>query len=342
MGRFLDFVRQERVYFLLIIFILLINAITVNMDSGREHALKTAEGTGEIFADRAEMEKFLSENRDLAVIVGLVSLLVIAVIMLGLALDILIVSLKLSKGTINISTSPFIASGWPLADVGKVAVLFLFFGHVIIISESFLSGVFPFFNDENIRMILNSCILDILAVVFIVHFAARHRQDITALGISARNFFRNVLYGLTAYIALVPALVAALALILLIVTITKYVPEKQPVVELFMNEKNASFLFFSSVFAAIIGPVIEEIYFRAFMYKALKRRAGLAAAAILSSAIFAALHSNIVGFVPIFMLGILLVYLYEKTGTLVASMTVHITHNLGMVFFVFLLRQLKG
>ena len=119
-------------------------------------------------------------------------------------------------------------------------------------------------------------------------------------------------------------------------------PEKQPVVELFMNEKNASFLFFSSVFAAIIGPVIEEIYFRAFMYKALKRRAGLAAAAILSSAIFAALHSYIVGFVPIFMLGILLVYLYEKTGTLVASMTVHITHNLGMVFFVFLLRQLKG
>jgi membrane protease YdiL (CAAX protease family) len=182
--------------------------------------------------------------------------------------------------------------------------------------------------------------LDVLVVVFIIYFAVRqHKEKLSALGISLKNFTRNVFYGVAGYIALVPILVMTLAVIAFIIKITNYTPEKQPVVELFLKEENMSFLLYSSIFASVIGPFIEELFFRAFMYGALRRYIGIFWAMIFTSAVFAALHTNVVGFVPIMMLGMLLAYLYEKTGTLVSSITVHVIHNLSMVFFVFLIKQ---
>jgi len=357
MTKLFEFIHRERLYFLLIIFILLVNAIIVNLDidtlrnavgveeavsewSAEARAVKEAE---DIFTKPEDMEKLLAKNRPLAVMLGLVSLLVIAVFLLGMLLDVALISFKSSKGPVDIATFPVSPAGWTLADVGKVVTLFLFFGHVIIICESLLISVLPALRDDNFRMILNSFVLDLLAVIFIIYFAVvKYGGKLQSLGLSVKNFSVNLFYGLWGYIAAVPILIVSLAIIMFIVKITGYVPEKQPVVELFIKETNVSFLFFSTLFAAIIGPAIEEIFFRGFMYKALKRHIGLLGAALLTSVIFAALHTNVVGFLPIFMLGLLLVYLYEKTGTLVASMTVHITHNLGMVFFVFLLKQLKG
>ena len=357
MTRLFEFIHRERLYFLLIIFILFVNAIIVNLDIdtgrnavGAEEAasewnaeVRAVKEVEDIFKKPEDMEKLLAENRPLAVILSLVSLLVIAVFLLGMLSDIALISFRMSKGPVDIATFPASPAGWTLVDVGKVVALFLFFGHVIIICESLLISVLPALKDDNFRMILNSFILDLLAVIFIIYFAVvKYGGKLQSLGLSVKNFSANLFYGLWGYVASVPLLIAALAVIMLIVKITGYVPEKQPVVELFMKETNVSFLFFSTLFAAIIGPAIEEIFFRGFMYKALKRHIGLLGAALLTSVIFAALHTNIVGFLPIFMLGLLLVYLYEKTGTLVASMTVHITHNLGMVLFVFLLKQLKG
>lgn len=352
-----EFIHKERLYFLLIVFILVVNAIVANLEN--EPSVKSGQGeeagaefkaeekvvkeAEDIFMKREVVERLLSENKGLALIVSLTTLLMLVLFLLGILLDIVILSTRMSGGPINISTFPLSSAGWTITDVGKVVVLFMFFGHVIVICDSFLFTVFPVLKNDNFRMMANSSILDIQAVVFIIYFTViKNGEKLRSLGLSFKNFFRNVFYGLTGYIAAIPALVAALLLIILIVKITKYVPEKQPVVELFMKEKSAAFLFFSSLFAAVVGPIIEEIFFRGFMYKAFKNRIGLVRAALLTSVVFAALHTNLVGFLPIFMLGLLLVYLYEKTGTLVASMTVHVVHNLGMVFFVFLLKQLKG
>lgn len=228
-----------------------------------------------------------------------------------------------------------------MLDVAKVVLLFLFFGYILIISEAFLSTVFPLLRAENFRMILNSSILDITAVVLIIYFSSvLHREKLEKLGINFRNFARNVFYGVVGYIALIPVLIGILIIIAVAINMLKYVPEKQPVVELFLKEKDATFLAYTSLFAAIVGPVIEELFFRGFMYGALKKYVGVFWSMLLTAAIFAALHTHIVGFFPIMALGILLAYLYEKTGTLVSSITVHITHNLCMVFLVFLVKQI--
>jgi len=99
-------------------------------------------------------------------------------------------------------------------------------------------------------------------------------------------------------------------------------------------------LLFLTIFVSVFGPLVEEMFFRGFMYSAIKKRLGVLAAAVLSAVVFSLLHANIVGFLPIMALGVLLAYLYETTGSLVASMTVHILHNSAIICFVFFIKQL--
>ena len=107
-----------------------------------------------------------------------------------------------------------------------------------------------------------------------------------------------------------------------------------------MEEKSSGMLLFLTLFVSMFGPVIEEMFFRGFMYSAIKKHLGFLGAAFLSASIFSILHTNIVGFLPIMALGVLLAYLYEKTGSLVAPMAVHILHNSIIVAFVFFIKEL--
>ncbi|MBI5143935.1 MAG: CPBP family intramembrane metalloprotease [Candidatus Omnitrophica bacterium] len=345
------FLRKERLYILLLVFIILMNVLMgiSDEDKGKtgkaiDFSLeKKKEGIEDIFLKREEMEKVLRQKKPLAMLFSLASLLVLAILSLGIVIDVILASLKMSKKTLDIQTHKVKVVRWNVLDVSRVVILFLFFGYMVILIESALIGTFPILKNDNFRMMLNSSILDVLGVIFVIYFTVvQYKEDLVSLGLSIKNFFKNVFYGMAGYIATVPVLIGVLAVIVLIIHLTKYVPEKQPVVELFLKEENAPFLVYSSVFAAVVGPFIEELFFRGFMYNAFKKYIGIFWATIFTAGIFAALHTNIVGFLPIMILGITLAYLYEKTGTLVSSITVHIIHNLSMVFLIFLIKQVKA
>lgn len=359
MNRLTGFIRRERLYLLLLAFILTVNALVLipAHDKARSRRVEraaltdagasvTATERAEAFRQaeerrRSELEKAFREDRQLGLIFALTSLLIMAVFLLGFAIDLLIVGARLSGRPLDIYTYRNRPVGWGPWDVAKVVILFLFFGYIFIMVESVLAGAIPVIKDDNFRMIFNTTVMDALGAVFIIYFAVvQHGERLAALGLSLKNFARNVFYGITAYIALMPVLAAILGATAVFVNMIKYVPPKQPVVELFLKETNAPFLFYTSLFAAVLGPVIEELFFRGFMYNALKRRLGIVGAMVVTAAFFAALHAHAVGFLPILALGIALAYIYEKTGTLVAPITVHVTHNLAMVFLVFLVKRL--
>jgi membrane protease YdiL (CAAX protease family) len=347
MRRFFVFARKERLYLLLALFILLVNAIVMVPHGSKapragvpEYAVKSAT-VGLDAARRAEVEKAFRQNSHLAVVFSLTSLLIIAILFLGLAIDVMLAAWKLSGKSLDLSTYKLQPVRWGIWDVAKVIILFTFFGYVFIMIESVLVKVLPIIKDDNFRMILNSSVLDSLGVIFILYFAVgEYKEKLIAVGLSLKNFSRNVLYGIAGYIAIVPVLIGVLAAIALFINMIHYIPPKQPVVELFLKEKNISFLFYTSIFAAIFGPIIEELFFRGFMYNAFKKRVGIFWAMFITAGTFALLHAHAVGFLPILVLGMLLAYLYEKTGTLVSSITVHVAHNLSMVFLVFLVKQL--
>lgn len=81
-------------------------------------------------------------------------------------------------------------------------------------------------------------------------------------------------------------------------------------------------------FAAIIAaPLCEEIVFRGYFYPATKKFSGPWAAGICSALVFAAAHGSLMALFPLFIFGCVLVFIYEKTGSLWAPIAVHCCFN---------------
>ncbi|MBN2453605.1 MAG: CPBP family intramembrane metalloprotease [Candidatus Omnitrophica bacterium] len=347
MGRFTDFLRRERLYLLLLIFIAIFTAVVISTPSSDDPAAKKPAGisraaaAADMDAEREAVEKAFIQNRHLAIVFGLVTFLIMALFLLGVTLDTILIISRSAGQEHAVKTSGRMNVPWSMLDVAKFAILFVFFSYVLLLVEASLARMLPVFKEDNFRIIFNTSIMDIVAVTLILYFTVwQYKGKFASLGLTFKNFARNVYYGIIGYIAFIPILVGIIAVIAVTVNITKYTIPRQEVVEIFLKERNATFLLYTSIFAAIAGPIIEEIFFRGFMYTAVKKYLGVFWAMLITAALFALLHAHMVGFLPILALGMLLAYLYEKTGTLISSMTVHVIHNLGMVFLVFLVKQL--
>jgi uncharacterized protein len=80
----------------------------------------------------------------------------------------------------------------------------------------------------------------------------------------------------------------------------------------------------------VLAPISEEIFFRGFMYGALRTRLSLWSAAAISAAVFSLLHLTSGDFSivpPLMVLGILLAWLYEYTGSLGPPIVLHMINN---------------
>jgi len=81
----------------------------------------------------------------------------------------------------------------------------------------------------------------------------------------------------------------------------------------------------------VIGPIAEEVFFRGFAYTAFKRRFGGVWAVPLSAFVFAVVHGNPVGLIPIFMVGLVLAVLFQRSGSLAAPIGLHCANNTVVV-----------
>jgi hypothetical protein len=81
------------------------------------------------------------------------------------------------------------------------------------------------------------------------------------------------------------------------------------------------------VTAILLAPVAEEIFFRGVLYPAIKQ-AGFPRVAWWGTALFfAVVHVNLVTFVPLTVLALALIALYERTDNLLAPITAHAMFN---------------
>ena len=77
-----------------------------------------------------------------------------------------------------------------------------------------------------------------------------------------------------------------------------------------------------------VGPFAEEIFFRGFIYGALRNRFTPYGAIAISAAVFAVLHADLGVLLPIFGTGLALAWVYEKTGSLWPPLAAHTAQNL--------------
>jgi membrane protease YdiL (CAAX protease family) len=78
---------------------------------------------------------------------------------------------------------------------------------------------------------------------------------------------------------------------------------------------------------ALVAPLVEEIFFRGFVFGGLSRRYGWRRAALVSAALFALIHFTPTAILPIFLLGCIFAYLYRRSGSLWPGILMHMATN---------------
>jgi hypothetical protein len=136
-----------------------------------------------------------------------------------------------------------------------------------------------------------------------------------------------------------PFIVAGIALSLGIQVGSNFlpIPKSLPIDEFFKTTHAAWVL---AVFGILIAPLFEELFFRGFLYPALYRRIGFFAALVINSLLFAITHEGQLAhawapLLVLFVVGMALTFVREKTGSVAKSFLVHSGYNaflFGMIF----------
>jgi membrane protease YdiL (CAAX protease family) len=77
----------------------------------------------------------------------------------------------------------------------------------------------------------------------------------------------------------------------------------------------------------VFAPIAEEVFFRGVVFNAWLREGGRRFAFIGSALLFAVIHVSLLSLIPIFALGLMLAWIYDRTGTLLAPIAMHATVN---------------
>lgn len=88
--------------------------------------------------------------------------------------------------------------------------------------------------------------------------------------------------------------------------------------------------------ACVAAPLMEELIFRGFLYGVAKRFTHASYAAVASALFFALIHSNVMSFLPLTLLGLLFVAAYESTRSLLVPVLMHMVFNTVQLTLLFL------
>ena len=192
--------------------------------------------------------------------------------------------------------------------------------------------------DSHLLALVNTLWVDFLIVLGAGILLARRRgipSSSKSVGIGA--FLR---FGVVSYLTFLPFLGI---LVMMAATVLQWFgiePSPQPVFTLFLAEERGPILMGLLILAAAAGPLAEELFFRGILYGWLRVKVGIVRALGISSLLFAVLHTDLTTFLPIFGLGLLFGWAYERTGSLITPVTIHVLHNAGMLYITFLLKSI--
>jgi membrane protease YdiL (CAAX protease family) len=89
----------------------------------------------------------------------------------------------------------------------------------------------------------------------------------------------------------------------------------------------------AGVMVIVVAPVVEEMFFRGFFYRALRTRYPVVIAALIDGLVFGIIHFDFEGadglliLPPLALLGLIFCLVYERTGTLYAVIGLHALNN---------------
>jgi membrane protease YdiL (CAAX protease family) len=159
----------------------------------------------------------------------------------------------------------------------------------------------------------------------------RHKSNIQALGLRIAGSGKAVVWG---FAFGVPLFLAAISVAY--VSEKVFGPTNTDVVSRSvtkMSSVSPGLIALLVITLVLLAPVCEEIFFRGYLYPALRNRMNKNPAMILNGLLFAAAHFELIGFLPRFLLGWGLCYIYERNRTLSGSIAGHALYN-GLILLL--------
>jgi len=87
--------------------------------------------------------------------------------------------------------------------------------------------------------------------------------------------------------------------------------------------------------AVLVAPIAEETFLRGFVFAGIANRYGYGWGAVISALIFSVAHLQLGALLPIFILGLLLAWVYIRTGSIWPCIFIHAVYNsIGILFMV--------
>ena len=119
---------------------------------------------------------------------------------------------------------------------------------------------------------------------------------------------------------------------------SQWVPKSLPIDKYFRDATSAYVL---ALFGMTFAPLVEELFFRGFLYPALSKRIGIGASVVLTAASFAVLHQGQLAhaWIPLtwlFLVGTVLTLVRARTKSVALCVVMHVGYNATLFTLVFI------
>ncbi len=231
---------------------------------------------------------------------------------------------------------------WRLSDAVRVILLLAFAVLLLPFVQLGLTRLHvQLLDDAHTWTVTGMLLLHSLLFLFVWAFAVdRTGSARQAFGLTPSVAGSALRQAFVEYVAVFPWVFALLALVAGVCEHFGIQPPSEPIQELVFGEPRAAVVAMTVVLACVVGPIAEEVLFRGVLFTALRRHTPRRWAMLISGALFAALHANIFGFLPMMVIGCLLADVYERTGSLLAPVAVHMAHNAFLIGFALTVKAL--
>lgn len=115
-------------------------------------------------------------------------------------------------------------------------------------------------------------------------------------------------------------------------------PAPQSFTEAVKGVKHGWQFFLLLLLGGIIAPLKEETIFRGLIYPPLRQAYGRSKGMLFTGVFFATLHFDLVRFLPLFIGGVILTWVYERSGSLWPAILAHGTWNVLMALALWVQR----
>jgi uncharacterized protein len=174
-------------------------------------------------------------------------------------------------------------------------------------------------------------VASMLLMILSVYLFAARRAGWAALGVvpaSTRTLVVTPLLVLLGFVGV--------ALVNYVITLIQGAPLENPQVEAISGGQafSGATLFWMLLLIAGLVPIAEELLFRGMLYPLLRARMGPAAAIVLNAALFAMAHVLPILIPALFVVGLLLAFLREWSGSVVPCILYHMLQNAISTFAI--------